>query len=259
MVFPGGMVSLGGMASQEKMGNKDLLAPLDLLGPLAPRVGGPSTPDGGRAPVHRRQALRWCTLASLGGPNGTSKEVELTISACPKSQNTAMTFNTELKEIIHTPVSTVQSIDKDFQTTQVVLMYHVPCATCPPDLLFSWSQPRPAALQTGPGSIMATSWQRGSITTAVCLSVWMQTKSLYRVAYLVVPTMDAYFLLKLSACLSFPALTTMTTRNLIVLCVLSDQLSFLLLLAIAIVLCMCFESTDFRNLMCLWLLCCSSC
>ena len=41
----------GGMEPQEMMGDEDLLARLDLLDPLVPRVGGLSTPGGGRGPV----------------------------------------------------------------------------------------------------------------------------------------------------------------------------------------------------------------
>ena len=48
------MVSLDSLGG---MGNKDLLASLDLLDPLAPIVGGPSTPGGGRVPVPKQQAL----------------------------------------------------------------------------------------------------------------------------------------------------------------------------------------------------------
>ena len=36
-----------------EMGPKVLPDPLDLLAPLAPAVGVPSTPGGGRAPVHK--------------------------------------------------------------------------------------------------------------------------------------------------------------------------------------------------------------
>ncbi len=48
------------MGPQGGMGNKDLLPPLDLLDPLAPRVGGASTPGGGRVPaLIRHQALNY--------------------------------------------------------------------------------------------------------------------------------------------------------------------------------------------------------
>ena len=52
-----------------RMGSKDLLAPLELLDPLVPRVEGPSTPGGGRAPVLRYQTFRdiatWLKLIAV--------------------------------------------------------------------------------------------------------------------------------------------------------------------------------------------------
>ena len=126
------MVFLGGMGPQGGMGNKDLPAPLDLLDPLAPKVGGPSTPGGGRATVLRQQALSYSTLASLEGTSTMYKGEGLIVSACPRIQSTAETSDTavECMEISYM----AQSIKAQYKDP-VTMMYHVLCAMCLPDPL----------------------------------------------------------------------------------------------------------------------------
>ncbi len=81
------MVSLGGMGPQ---------GALDLLDPLAPRVGVPSTPGGGRPPALRYQALRCSTLGLQEDRFLIREGEEPTTFACPQTRS--ITLASGIKE-----------------------------------------------------------------------------------------------------------------------------------------------------------------